>query len=558
MKQLEDTSGEEKIAYFSMEIGLEQKIPNYSGGLGILAGDTLRSCADLNLPVVGVSLLSRKGHFRQEITDDGWQIEHPEEWDPSKYMISLPFEVEVHIENRDVKVRAWLYPIHSMTGREINVILLDTDVKGNSPEDKKITSYLYGGDERYRFKQEMVLGIGGVKYLDEINFRIRRYHMNEGHSSFLTLELLKKFDMNPDRVRDMCVFTTHTPVAAGHDQYLYDLVKDIMGDYLPLDTLKDLCGEESLNMTRLALNLSKYVNGVAKSHGESSKDMFPGYEIHSITNGVHSFTWTCESFRKLYDKYIPGWANEPWLFARAGIIPSDDIWHAHKYAKNGLIEYINKTTNAWMDVNTLTIGFARRATGYKRNALIFSDIERLLKINKEKRLQLVFSGKAHPKDEEGKKMIQEIYRHSQNLKDELRIVYLENYEMGLAKKMVSGVDVWLNTPLPPFEASGSSGMKAAHNGVLNFSVIDGWWVEGMIEGVTGWSIGRPPNGGFSEEELRKKELEDLYGKLEFIIAPTYYNNKDAWITMMKNAIGKTANYFNSHRMMLRYVTEAYF
>jgi starch phosphorylase len=382
--------------------------------------------------------------------------------------------------------------------------------------------------------------------------------MNEGHSSFLTLELLKKFDMNPDRVRDMCVFTTHTPVAAGHDQYLYDLVKDIMGDYLPLDTLKDLCGEESLNMTRLALNLSKYVNGVAKSHGESSKDMFPGYEIHSITNGVHSFTWTCESFRKLYDKYIPGWANEPWLFARAGIIPSDDIWHAHKYAKNGLIEYINKTTNAWMDVNTLTIGFARRATGYKRNALIFSDIERLLKINKEKRLQLVFSGKAHPKDEEGKKMIQEIYRHSQNLKDELRIVYLENYEMGLAKKMVSGVDVWLNTPLPPFEASGSSGMKAAHNGVLNFSVIDGWWVEGMIEGVTGWSIGRPPNGGFSEEELRKKELEDLYGKLEFIIAPTYYNNKDAWITMMKNAIGKTANYFNSHRMMLRYVTEAYF
>jgi starch phosphorylase len=445
-----------------------------------------------------------------------------------------------------------------MTGREINVILLDTDVKGNSPEDKKITSYLYGGDERYRFKQEMVLGIGGVKFLDEINFRIRRYHMNEGHSSFLTLELLKKFDMNPDRVRDMCVFTTHTPVAAGHDQYLYDLVKDIMGDYLPLDTLKDLCGEESLNMTRLALNLSKYVNGVAKSHGESSKDMFPGYEIHSITNGVHSFTWTCESFRKLYDKYIPGWANEPWLFARAGIIPSDDIWHAHKYAKKGLIDYINKTTNAWMDVNTLTIGFARRATGYKRNALIFSDIERLLKINKEKRLQLVFSGKAHPKDEEGKKMIQEIYRHSQNLKDELRIVYLENYEMGLAKKMVSGVDVWLNTPLPPFEASGSSGMKAAHNGVLNFSVIDGWWVEGMIEGVTGWSIGRPPNGGFSEEELRKKELEDLYGKLEFIIAPTYYNNKDAWITMMKNAIGKTANYFNSHRMMLRYVTEAYF
>jgi starch phosphorylase len=558
MKQLEDSTQEKKIAYFSMEIGLEQNIPNYSGGLGILAGDTLRSCADLNLPVIGVSLLSRKGYFRQELTGDGWQIEHPEDWDPSEYMAALPFEVEVGIENREVKVGAWLYTIHSITGGEINVMFLDTDVEGNSPEDKKITSQLYGGDERYRFKQEMVLGIGGVKFLDEIDLRMRRYHMNEGHSSFLTLELLKKFDMNPDRVRDICVFTTHTPVAAGHDQYTYDLVKEIMGDYLPLETLKDLCGNESLNMTRLALNLSKYVNGVAKSHGDSSRDMFPGYEIHSITNGVHSFTWTCESFRTLYDKFIPGWANEPWLFARASIIPNDDIWHAHKYAKNELIDYINKTTNVGMDINTLTIGFARRATGYKRNALIFSDIERLKKINSEEGLQIVFGGKAHPKDEEGKKVIQEIYHHSQNLKDELRIVYLENYEMGLAKKMVSGVDVWLNTPLPPYEASGSSGMKAAHNGVLNFSVIDGWWVEGTIEGVTGWSIGRPPNGGFSEEELRRKELEDLYSKLEYIIAPTYYRKKDTWITMMKNAIGKTAYYFNSHRMMLRYVTEAYF
>ena len=558
MEQLEDAARTKKIAYFSMEIGLEQNIPNYSGGLGILAGDTLRSCADLNLPVVGVSLLSRKGHFRQELSGDGWQIEHPEVWDPSEYMTKLPFVVEVRIENRDVKVGAWLYTIHSITGGEINVILLDTDREGNSSEDRKITSYLYGGDERYRLKQEMVLGIGGVKFLDEIDLRIRRYHMNEGHSAFLTLELLKKFDMNPDRVRELCVFTTHTPVAAGHDQFSYDLVKEFMGDYLPIETLKDLCGEESLNMTRLALNLSKYVNGVAKSHKESSRDMFPGYEIHSITNGVHSFTWTCESFRTLFDKYIPGWANEPWLFARAGIIPNDDIWHAHKYAKKELIDYINETTNAGMDVDTLTIGFARRATGYKRNALIFSDLERLKKINREEGLQLVFGGKAHPKDDEGKKMIQEIVGYSHDLKDELKIVYLENYEMGLAKKMVSGVDVWLNTPMPPYEASGSSGMKAAHNGVLNFSVIDGWWVEGMIEGVTGWSIGRAPNGDFSEEELRIKELEDLYSKLEYIIAPTYYNKKDAWITMMKNAIGKTANYFNSHRMMLRYVTEAYF
>jgi starch phosphorylase len=541
-----------------MEIGLENNIPTYSGGLGILAGDTLRSSADLKLPVIGVSLISRKGYFRQELTDDGWQIEHPEEWDPSEHMTPLPFEVEVKIENRDVKIGSWLYTIKSIAGGKTHVIFLDTYVEGNTPENKEITSQLYGGDERYRIKQEMVLGIGGVRVLDAIGFKLSRYHMNEGHSSFLTLELMKKLDMDQERVRDLCVFTTHTPVGAGHDHFSYDLVKDVMGDYLPIETMKSVGGEETLNMTLLALNLSEYVNGVAKRHRDSSRDMFPGYEIHSITNGVHSFSWTCKSFRKLYDKYIHGWANEPWLFARASIIPNDDIWHAHKSAKKELIDYINKTTNTGMDYKTLTIGFARRATGYKRNTMLFSDIERLKKISREEGIQIVYAGKAHPKDEAGKKMIQEIVRHSQRLRDELKIVYLENYEMGLAKKMVSGVDVWLNTPLPPYEASGSSGMKASHNGVLNFSVIDGWWVEGMIEGVTGWSIGRPPDGDFSEEELRRKELEDLYNKLEYIIAPTYYNKKDAWITMMKNAIGKTAYYFNSHRMMLRYVTEAYF
>ncbi len=382
--------------------------------------------------------------------------------------------------------------------------------------------------------------------------------MNEGHSSLLTLELLKRLGMDEEQVRELCIFTTHTPVEAGHDRFSYDLVEEVMGDYLPLDVMKRLGGDESLNLTLLALNLSKYVNGVAQRHRYFSSALFPGYEIHSITNGVHSFTWTCDSFRALYDRFIPGWAHEPWLMARAGIIPGDDIWHAHKAAKKTLLDYVNDKTEADMDVDTLTIGFARRSTGYKRPTLLFSDVERLKRISRKGRIQIIYAGKAHPRDFEGKKLIQEVFRHSERLGHEITIRYLANYDMALAAKMVSGVDVWLNTPLLPYEASGTSGMKAAHNGVLNFSTLDGWWIEGEIEGVTGWSIGPPPDDGLPERERERAEIEDLYSKLEYVIVPTYYHRKDYWIEMMKNSIEKTAYYFNSHRMMLRYITEAYY
>jgi len=547
----------QKIAYFSMEIGLSNNIHTYNGGLGILAGDTIRSSADLKVPLVGITLVSRKGHFRQEITSDGKQVEHPDPWEPSQCMQSLSTEVKVQIRKRDVTIRPWLYTVKSQTGGVVSVYFLDTDLEGNNPEDREITSFLYGGDERYRLKQEIVLGIGGVRILDALGLGVHKYHMNEGHSSLLALELLKKNGMDIDKVRSLCVFTTHTPIEAGHDKFSYDVVREVLGEPVPLDMLKKLGGQERLNMTLLALNLSNYLNGVAKRHRDYARAMFPGYEIHAITNGIHSYTWTCESFRNLYDKYFTGWANEPDLLVRADGILDEDIWRAHEEGKKVLIDYVNKATNVVMDYDTLTLGFARRATGYKRADLLFSDLEKLKRANRKGRIQLVFAGKAHPRDDSGRKLIEQIFGYMQELKGEIKIVYLANYDMDLAAKLVSGVDVWLNTPLRPLEASGTSGMKAAHNGVINFSVLDGWWIEGWIEGVTGWAIGPRPNENVSVEECRRKELDDLYNKLENIIVPMFYNRRDEWIKMMKGSIGKIAYYFNSHRVVQRYVTEAY-
>jgi starch phosphorylase len=559
---------EPKIAYFSMEIGVIHEIHTYSGGLGVLAGDTIRSAADLKLPMVAVTLVSKKGYFEQDIDAQGNQIEHPADWEPEKYTKLMGEKAYVTFEGRRVAVQAWLYIQTSVTGGKVPIIFLDTDLEENSPEDREITSYLYGGDQRYRLMQEAVLGIGGVRILRELGFEIKKYHMNEGHASLLTIELLQEFKRDIesvwdedlvwdyDRVKDLCVFTTHTPVAAGHDKFPYDLVKDVLGEILPEHILKKLCGEDKLNMTLLGLNLSEYVNGVAKKHRDVSRVMFPGYEISAITNGVHSFSWTAESMRKLFDKYLPGWANEPEVFVRVGRIPDEELWEAHMEAKKKLVEHINAETGDGMDPEVLTVGFARRATAYKRAHLLFRDFERLRRIGKGK-FQLVYAGKAHPKDTPGKDGIRYIFECMGKLADDIKIVYLKNYDMRTALLMVSGVDVWLNTPQRPHEASGTSGMKAAHNGVLNFSVLDGWWIEGHIEGFTGWAIGPAPTETELGESGDEVDAEDLYTKLERVIIPTYYNDRHTWVRMMQNAIGKNAYYFNSHRMMRRYVTEAY-
>lgn len=546
----------QKIAYFTMEIALSDDIHTYSGGLGVLAGDTIRSSADLTLPLVGVTLISKKGYFRQKLTLEGRQAEHQYPWEPPKFAQLLPAEVKVQIQRRDVRIKAWLHTVKSQTGGVVPVYFLDTDVEGNDPEDREITSFLYGGDERYRIKQEIILGIGGVRMLETLGVDVRKYHLNEGHSSLLALELLRKHEMDIGKVRNLCIFTTHTPIEAGHDKFSYDLVQEVLGEIVPLDILKKLGGQDRLNMTLLALNLSNYVNGVAKSHRDTSREMFPSYEIHAITNGIHSYTWTCASFKKLYDKYLPGWAYAPDLLVRVDTIPDEEIWQAHREAKTVLIDHVNKVMNVNMDYDKLTFGFARRATEYKRPNLLFSDLTKLKKANRKGNVQIIFAGKAHPRDETGKRLIEQIFGYIERLKDEINMVYLENYSMDLAAKLVSGVDVWLNTPLPPQEASGTSGMKAAHNGVINFSVLDGWWIEGWIESVTGWAIGPTPEEHLSIEERRIRELDDLYNKLEYVIIPMFYK-RDEWIRMMKNSIGKIAYHFNSQRMMRRYVTEAY-
>jgi len=552
---------EKRIAYFSMEIGIDSKIPTYSGGLGILAGDTIKSCADLNVPLVAVTLLYKKGYFYQKLDDQGQQQELPCEWNPKDFLTLLPKKISVTVENRPVFIQAWQYRVTGVTGYCVPVIFLDTDIARNSDYDRSLTDYLYGGDEKYRLAQEIILGIGGVRILKELGYhRISRYHMNEGHASLLTLELLNERKRNNepiwdiDRVKRMCVFTTHTPVPAGHDQFSYDLVRQVLGESMPIDFLKNIGGEDRLNMTLLALNLSHYVNGVAKEHGKVSREMFPGYRIDSITNGTHTTTWVCESFKRLYDKYIHGWMNDPFSLRYALSIPKEEIWNAHQEAKKKLLDYVNEKMNAGMDYGTLTIGFARRATAYKRADLVFFDTNRLVNISQNVgKIQLIFAGRAHPRDWPGKELIKRIVSVSKELKDSIKIVYLENYDMELGKMLVSGVDLWLNTPRKPREASGTSGMKAAHNGIPSLSILDGWWIEGCMEGFTGWSIGSASD----IESVDERNAHSLYEKLQKVIIPLFYNNRDNWVDIMRHSIAINASFFNTHRMVQQYVLDAY-
>lgn len=552
---------EKRIAYFSMEIGIDSKIPTYSGGLGILAADTIKSCADLSVPLVAVTLLYRKGYFYQKLDDQGQQQELPCEWNPKDFLALLPKKTSVTLENKPVFIQAWQYRATGVTGYCVPVIFLDTDIAQNSDYDRSLTDYLYGGDEKYRLAQEVILGIGGVRILKELGYhRISRYHMNEGHASLLTLELLNERKRNHepiwdiDRVKRMCVFTTHTPVPAGHDQFSYDLVRQVLGESMPIDFLKNIGGEDRLNMTFLALNLSHYVNGVAKEHGKVSREMFPGYHIDSITNGTHTTTWVCESFKRLYDKYIHGWMNDPFSLRYALSIPKEEIWNAHQEAKKKLLDYVNEKMNAGMDYGTLTIGFARRATAYKRADLVFFDTNRLVNISQNVgKIQLIFAGRAHPRDWPGKELIKRIVSVSKELKNSIKIVYLENYDMELGKMLVSGVDLWLNTPRKPREASGTSGMKAAHNGVPSLSILDGWWIEGCMEGLTGWSIGSASD----IESVDERNAHSLYEKLQKVIIPLFYNNRDNWVDIMRHSIAINASFFNTHRMVQQYVLDAY-
>jgi starch phosphorylase len=549
-----------------MEVAISQSIPTYSGGLGVLAGDTLKSCADLRVPVVAVTLLYRKGYFDQKLNAQNGQEEFPVEWNPEHFLKPLSETIEVEIERRTVKVRAWQYDLVGLSGYVVPLIFLDTDVDGNTSQDRPLTNYLYGGDDKYRLAQEIVLGIGGVRMLTALGYSgIEKFHMNEGHASLLVLELLQRqskkqsADLDFDNVRNQCVFTTHTPVPAGHDKFNYEMVHHVLGDFVPPDVLAMLGGQDRLNMTLLALNLSRYVNGVAQRHEEVSREMFPGYPIYHITNGVHSWTWVCDSFKSLYNRYVPGWSNDPSMLRHNINIPKDEIWSAHTEAKSHLLESIKERTGVALSPQILTIGFARRATPYKRADLVFSDLSRLLEIAKQTgSLQFVFAGKAHPKDYGGKDQIRQILSIARQVEKQIHVVYLENYDVELSKLLVSGTDLWLNTPQRPLEASGTSGMKAAHNGVPSLSTLDGWWIEGHIEGLTGWAIGSKEISMQPGDQINRQDADDLYQKLQNEILPIFYHQRERWIDVMRHAIALNASYFNTHRMVQQYVTNAYF
>ncbi|HOI18601.1 MAG TPA: alpha-glucan family phosphorylase [Candidatus Woesearchaeota archaeon] len=560
----------ECVAYFSMEIGISHKIPTYSGGLGILAGDLLKSFADMKIAMIAVTLLNNKGYFNQKIDHYGNQIEEPVNWNPKDHLVLLPNEVYLTIEGRNVKIKIWKGAIYGISGYAIPVYFLDTNCKENNEYDKTLTSYLYGGDKTYRLCQEMILGIGGIKALESLGYKkIKKYHLNEGHAALLTIELLKKTykealtheeSYSVESVKEKCIFTTHTPVAAGHDVFDISLFKKLLGNYVPEFIINKISPNSQVSMTLLGLYMSKYVNGVAKRHKDITKEMFPEYNIDSITNGIHPMTWISPSFKNLYEEYIPCWAQDPFSLRYALSIPKERISNAHTESKMHLLNEIKQSTGASFHHKRFTIGFARRFTQYKRPDLLFTDINKLKQIaQKLGDIQIVLAGKAHPNDTKGKELIKHIISISNQINQEnskLKIVFIQNYDMRIARLMISGSDLWLNTPKSPNEASGTSGMKAALNGVPQISTLDGWWLEGHIENVTGWSIG-PVDLASENNNSDYLEAKSLYDKLENTIIPTFYSNTDKWIEIMRHSIAINASFFNTYRMAQQYIANAY-
>ena len=551
------------IAYFSMEIGFRNEIPTYSGGLGILAGDTLKSFADLGISAVAITLLSRKGYFYQTFNEDLLQVEKDYQWSPEELLTKTNIEFIVKISDRNVHVNVWTYRLKGVTGKEIPIYFLDTNNPKNDERDRTITDHLYGGDLDYRLKQEIILGIGGIRLLRKLGLEPEKYHLNEGHASFLILELYEelrnKFEEKEIRsmIKHLCSFTTHTPVPAGHDSFEKSHVIEKLPYTNAEHIIDEACEGSHFNMTKLALQYSKYVNAVSRKHKFVTQQLFPGYNIDYITNGVHSTTWVGKHHAALFDKYIVDWRTNPLELRNAQIISSDDILTAHDKAKQELIDFVNTTSNSGLQCETFTIGFARRATGYKRAELIFSNIERLKKISRDVgKIQIIFAGKAHPRDLEGKKIIQRIRKLSKELDPSIKLVFIENYNMYIGQLMTAGVDLWLNTPQRPLEASGTSGMKAAHNGVPSLSVLDGWWLEGCIEGVTGWAINGEESFG-SSEETNNRDADSLYYKLSEKIIPLFYQDKESFAKIMKHTIATNASYFNTHRQAKQYLVRSY-
>ncbi len=529
-------------AYFSAEIGFSSHVPTYSGGLGVLAGDHLKSAADEGLPLMGVTLLYRQGYFRQHIDRDGWQTESYPSFQPVPLLEPLEGRVEISLYGRSVQIGIWRTHVVGLKGHKVPILFLDTDLEENAPEDRGVTSRLYGGDLELRLMQEAVLGFGGMKAVGRIYPEVRQVHLNEGHTAFAPLERFMG-GVPLDEIKRTCHFTTHTPVPAGHDVFPYDMAHRALGDQLP-GNIRELAGEDALSMSVLALTLCGSANGVSKLHGEVSREMFPSYEIGHVTNGVHHNTWVSRPIAELYDRELPGWRAEPEVLKSATELRDAALVDAHSRAKHELMLYANDMTNLGFSEKVLTIGFARRAAAYKRATLLFRDPERLARICGGK-VQFLFAGKAHPRDEAGHRIIQAVIQAGLSLGARVRIGFLINYTMWTGGLLTSGVDVWLNNPLRPHEASGTSGMKAALNGVPNASILDGWWAEGANDGVNGWVIGD------ADHPNDDHDADSLYRTLEERIIPTYYDKPNEWVKMMKQAV-VTGSHFTGTRMIREY------
>src|ERR1700677_1778146 len=551
------------VAYFSMEIAINPAMPTYSGGLGVLAGDTLRSAADLGVPLVAFTLAHRKGYFQQHLDGHGMQTEDVQPWNPADFCTEEAARITVSVEDRVVTVRAWRYDLVGRYGHVVPIYLMDTDLDGNSGWDRGLTDHLYGGDTNYRLQQEIVLGMGGVRMSHALSHRVNVYHMNEGHAALLTLALIEgelgggplgaPTESDLALVRQKCVFTTHTPVPAGHDRFSTEQTVRILGADRTARLEKLGCYRDGmLNMTLLALKFSRYANAVAMQHAKVSQAMFPEFSIDSITNGVHAPTWVSEPIQTMLDTKVPNWRRDN-LYLRNSIdLPEKDILAAHARAKEDLLAEIGTRTGVVLDPKILTLGFARRVATYKRATLLFTDPERLVEIaNQAGGLQIVYAGKAHPQDEPGKALIQKVIEDAQKVSGSLlKVVYLENYAWDLGALLTAGVDVWVNTPKRPYEASGTSGMKAAPNGVPSLSILDGWWIEGCIEGVTGWAI----EDGADDAA----EANALYTKLEKAVVPLYCDAPEKWARLMRTTLAFNGSYFNTNRMVKQYTRNSYY
>jgi starch phosphorylase len=550
------------IAYFSMEIALSPALPTYSGGLGMLAGDTLRSAADTAAPMVAISLVHRRGYFRQKLSDIGQQTEADVPWSPETTLPSANQIIALTLQGRQVLVRAWRFDVVGVAGHVIPVFLLDTDVEGNDPWDRKLTDNLYGGDTYYRLCQETVLGLGGVALLHALACRPKVYHMNEGHAALLAIGLLEEqlvgaplkdaTEADIEAVRQQCVFTTHTPVPAGHDQFGVDQMYQVLGHDIGAAIDQFGCLHNGLmNMTYIALRFSRLVNGVAMQHGKVSQQMFPDSKVYSITNGVHAATWLSKHLQELLDEEVPHWRTDNQYFRSVYGIDPARIAAAHNKGKLRLFSTIAKRSGHHFNPNVLTLGFARRVATYKRASLLLHDPARLVAIaEKIGGLQILYAGKAHPADTAGKGLIRDVFASAAKLNSSaLKIYYIENYDWELGALLTQGVDVWVNTPRRPYEASGTSGMKAALNGVPSLSILDGWWIEGCAENTTGWAI--------EDGEDEAAEATSLYEKLEKSIA-SMYANPGAWARMQQHCIAINGSFFNTHRMLAQYFENSYF